>query len=546
VKKYLLTTALLISANIGQAADITSIGTDAQGRAFFKVSGEFVAGDIEKFLAATDLSDNALILFHSDGGDLQTGLDIGSQIRMRGYSTAVLDEQYCYSACALAWLGGTKRTIGYAAHVSFHAAYVVEDGDAKESGVGNALVGAYIGKLGLKEDAVVFLTSAPPDYFNELNPSLAKDLGIDVQFSSTQDLIGSLQISESSERQSSSNEKTWQALNADQIASIMDAANNGKVKAQWNAGFLYMSGKNPLVEKDMEKAVYWLSKAAEQGHVNAQLNLYVLYRDGKAVTQDNEIAKKWLLAAKESGSDDAETQLAVNYLFGGVLEKDELKAIPILERLAKKGNSWAQYNLGIALQNGSGINVDEKAAADLFKKSAESGNAAAQFRLALCYLNARGVPIDYIEAARWMQKSADANNSAAQYFLSNMYLKGQGVPKDDILSAKWMSAAAINGDAFANYWVAVNFSSGSGVEHDDYNAASYILKFLRSKDLRVGANNLTANEFANNNPGDWTPGTIAAFQGLLADKGYYKKAVDGSWGPSTVAAVNAFYQAEAK
>ena len=186
------TTALLMFTTAVHAADVTPMGADTQGRAFFKVSGEFGKGDAEKFLTATDGAANAVILFESDGGDLQTGLDIGSLVRMRGYGTAVLDGQSCYSACALAWLGGTKRIVGVDGHVSFHAAYVLEDGNARESGVANALVGAYLSKLGLKEDAVIFLTSAPPDDFNELDAEWSANLGIDVEFSSTWLMISEL------------------------------------------------------------------------------------------------------------------------------------------------------------------------------------------------------------------------------------------------------------------------------------------------------------------------------------------------------------------
>ena len=103
----------------------------------------------------------------------------------------------------------------------------------------------------------------------------------------------------------------------------------------------------------------------------------------------------------------------------------------------------------------------------------------------------------------------------------------------------------INGDAFANYWVAKNFSSGSGVARDDYNAANFILKFLRHKDFR-GRNNATASKIVNTYHGDWTAATIAALQETLAAKGYYNNTIDGMWGPSTAAAVEAFYNAEAR
>lgn len=527
------------------AADVTPMGADPQGRFFFKISGDMAKGDAEKFLTATDGAADATILFQSDGGDLQTGLDIGSLVRMRGYGTVVLDGQSCYSACALAWLGGTKRIVGTDGHVSFHAAYVLEDGNARESGVANALVGAYLGKLGLKEDAVIFLTSAPPDDFNELDAEWSAELGIDVEFGSTQSMVSGLNDANQTERTAGSAQPTWEELSPDQVAAIAAAAADGNVRAQWNAGILYLSGLNARVPKDVEKAVYWLTKAAEQGDARAQFNLYFAYRDGDGIPRDEDLARKWLVKASEAGLKDADIELASIYMFGGIFEADDSKANVYLQKLAEEGDPWAQYGLAIQLQFGNGMDVDEKGAAELFRKSAESGYPDAQFRLGLAYLNAQGVPVDYGEAAKWMKMAAEADHTDAQYRLASMYSEGQGVQKNPETSAKWMSAAAANGDAFANYWVAKSFSSGTGVARDDYNAANFILKFLRHRDFR-GQDNASASEIVNTYYGDWTPATIAALQETLAAKGYYKKAIDGSWGPSTAAAVEAFYRAEAK
>ncbi len=541
----LFTTVLLMLPTAVHAADVTRMGADTQGRVLFKISGDLAKGDVEKFLTATDGTADAIILLQSDGGDLQTGLDIGSLVRMRGYGTAVLDGQSCYSACALAWLGGTKRIVGTDGHVSFHAAYVLEDGNARESGVANALVGAYLSKLGLKEDAVIFLTAAPPDDFNELDSEWSANLGIDVEFTSTQSIVSGLKDTGEANDTEGSAQLTWEELSPGQVAAIMVAAASGDVKAQWNMGILYRSGLNARVPKDGEKAVYWLTKAAEQGDARAQFNLYYAYRDGDGVSRDENLARKWLIKASEAGLKDADVELATIYMFGGVFSADDEKANLYLQKLAKVGDAWAQYNLALFLEFGRGLEVDEKGASALYRKSAENGFPPAQFRLGLAYLNARGVPVDYLEAAKWMKMASEADNRDAQYSLAWMYADGQGLQKDPELSAKWMSAAAVNGDAFANYWVAKNFSSGNGVTRDDYNAADFILKFLRHKDFR-GQNNATASEIVNTYYGDWTPETIAALQETLAAKGYYKRSIDGSWGPSTAAAVQAFYLAEAK
>ena len=47
-----------------------------------------------------------------------------------------------------------------AARIGFHAAYVEEDGEAREDGPGNAIVGSYLTHLKLPLEAIVYITSA--------------------------------------------------------------------------------------------------------------------------------------------------------------------------------------------------------------------------------------------------------------------------------------------------------------------------------------------------------------------------------------------------
>jgi hypothetical protein len=82
-------------------------------------------------------------------------------------------------ACAIASLGGTPRLMSAEARVGFHAAYNSETG--QETGVGNALVGAYLNKIGLPYSAVFYITRAAPNSMTWLNIADAKKQGIDVE-----------------------------------------------------------------------------------------------------------------------------------------------------------------------------------------------------------------------------------------------------------------------------------------------------------------------------------------------------------------------------
>ena len=98
-------------------------------------------------------------------------------MRARGYSSLVPDGSVCASACAIAWLGGAKRYLASNGRLGFHAA----SGGDGVSAPGNALVGAYMARLGLSQDAVFALTAASPDDIAWLDFASARQLGIAVE-----------------------------------------------------------------------------------------------------------------------------------------------------------------------------------------------------------------------------------------------------------------------------------------------------------------------------------------------------------------------------
>jgi len=69
--------------------------------------------------------------------------------------------------------------------VGFHAAFIEKDGVRSESGAANALIGAYLFELGLRDDAIIFATSASPDGINWLTADAANRAGIPVTFLTT-------------------------------------------------------------------------------------------------------------------------------------------------------------------------------------------------------------------------------------------------------------------------------------------------------------------------------------------------------------------------
>jgi hypothetical protein len=170
----------LSSSIVASAAKIDVISLGPNKPSLVTIDGLIESGDNDQFLRKIGPITNAIVAFNSDGGNLLAGIQIGELIRLRNFASLVPDGMRCASSCALAWLGGTKRLMASKAQIGFHAASDRETG--KVTSVGNALVGAYLNKIGLPYSAVVYITSAAPEEISWLSKSDAEKLGIEVSF----------------------------------------------------------------------------------------------------------------------------------------------------------------------------------------------------------------------------------------------------------------------------------------------------------------------------------------------------------------------------
>lgn len=100
------------------------------------------------------------------------------------------------------------------------------------------------------------------------------------------------------------------------------------------------------VPEDEKQAVYWLRKAAEQGHVEAMFelgNAYLLGREAaKLVPDPDREAARWYFKA------------------------------------ASAGHAEAQYHLGLLFLAGKGVVYSRKEAMNWFRKAAAQGHAEAK------------------------------------------------------------------------------------------------------------------------------------------------------------------------
>jgi hypothetical protein len=174
MKRALLTCVLTLTALPCCAAQI-EVYQGTSTLPVIGIYGDLDVADVDRFQELSSKLNSAAVLLKSRGGKILAGMRIGEIVKAKGYTTVVKD--YCASSCALIWLAGAKRFMTPTAQIGLHQAYNLA---GQADGVGNAVLGSYLTRLGLGYDAVAYAAQAGPNAMKWLTPDDAKRLGIQV------------------------------------------------------------------------------------------------------------------------------------------------------------------------------------------------------------------------------------------------------------------------------------------------------------------------------------------------------------------------------
>lgn len=162
-----------------EAAEIKLVDDDNFRRV--TIVGPINALDGQKFKQVADgFVGGATVVLESDGGSAGAAIAIGEEIKRRKFATSVLANKTCASACGFIWLAGKPKIMDKRAHIGFHAVYLIEDGKPVPSAAANAVMGSYLGSIGIPAAAIYFVTMAGPDGMNWMTADVAVKLGIEV------------------------------------------------------------------------------------------------------------------------------------------------------------------------------------------------------------------------------------------------------------------------------------------------------------------------------------------------------------------------------
>ena len=144
---------------------------------------------------------------------------------------------------------------------------------------------------------------------------------------------------------------------ASEFSELKARAKSGDVDAQYDLGTFYSNkgGKGRGRTKDNQQAVFWYTKAAEQGLASAQFDLGRMYVTGKGVTQDVEQGVAWQLKAAEQGLASAQFAIGKRYFLGADLIQDYQQALDMFLVAAEQGLVDAQNQLGVMYFKGQGV-----------------------------------------------------------------------------------------------------------------------------------------------------------------------------------------------
>lgn len=229
------------------------------------------------------------------------------------------------------------------------------------------------------------------------------------------------------------------------LEALTTKAQAGDPQAQYDLGMVYDMGQE--VNRDLEVALGWFLKAANQGHAEAQFTTGQCYFYGDGIAKDKALGAKWYSEAAMQDHTQAIYALGECYFLGEGVERDHAESLKWFSKAAAKGEKGAKFRIARILEKGDPSVRDPLQALEGYQKSARGGDAHAEYMVGTFYEEGKGVPPDLARAIQ-SYKTAAANSELARAKLANFYARGEGVEADPVEAYKWLGTCKriANGD----------------------------------------------------------------------------------------------------
>ena len=259
------------------------------------------------------------------------------------------------------------------------------------------------------------------------------------------------------------------------------AANQGNNNAIYNLGLFYLNGVS--VEKDTDKARTYFEQAAMQGVAAAQFYYGAcLSTDSTTIDQ----AYFWIQKAADPGYIPAFAVVAEHAL---TEQADYAKALKYAQMAADGGDVGGMYLLGLMYYMGYGVDKDLDQARYWAQQAADRESDVGYTLLGQLYYDEES----YIFAKSYLEKGANLGNNQARLLLADMYHEGKGVEKDTEKARALLQDAIADGSdeaklALSMYNLADNHNDPDAVAHDKQTAEGNdpVALFILSNRYEVG------------------------------------------------------------
>lgn len=322
-------------------------------------------------------------------------------------------------------------------------------------------------------------------------------------------------------------------LTEQQWAATLTQAEGGDALAMNLLG-IYHSGKattSDSVPRDLDQAIRWYRKAADQGDSASMSALAFIYLSRRG---DSAQALHWLRQAASSGDGSAMLQLSQIYGDGNGVPQDAAKSYAWARKAAQKKVSLASLELAEKYFHGNGTRQDYVEAAHWYREASEKGSAVATLKLAQLYINGKGLAKDAKRSFELAKASAEAGLPIAMYRLGRYYLIGVGTPKEVAEGRRWLEKAASLGDENAMFNLSFLYDRRPDLARetsvDSGMAVDWMIRAIRAQSPQA-ANYLIRR------PWEFSVAFRKELQKRLKAAGYYQGAIDGKLGPGSRRAI---------
>lgn len=246
-------------------------------------------------------------------------------------------------------------------------------------------------------------------------------------------------------------------------------------EAQFHLANAYYHGQG-VAGPDPALALEWYGKAADQGHIGAQVMLGSLYDEGAGVPRDLQKSIAYYNAASEAGDANATERLAWIYFENEELENNYLKAAALFQSIAAHSHD-AQYMLGYLYYEGKGFPQNYAQARHWFEAARAAGNTRPPADLAYIYERGLETPPDLIKAGALYAVAIKSNASGAEKHIAAKNRRCQDVFQYKLPPATITDCflAAESGYAAAQYMSALLLINKAALGPQGRTAEDYLL-----------------------------------------------------------------------